>query len=133
MIRIIIISLVIINIQPDLLGISKAMKIKSFIAILLLVSPLSLLAEPKHEFELTISDHVFTPSEIVIPANTRVKLIVHNKDTTFEEFHSDSLKREKIIAGGKSGVVNIGPLAPGEYPFMGEFHSKTAQGRVIAK
>jgi len=109
------------------------MKIKSFIAVLVLVSPLAVMAEPKHEFELTISNHVFTPSEIVVPANTRVKIIVHNKDDSFEEFHSDSLKREKIIAGKKSGVVNIGPLEPGEYPFMGEFHSKTAQGRVIAK
>jgi hypothetical protein len=109
------------------------MKIKSFIAVLLLASPLAVMAEPKHEFELTISNHVFTPSEIVVPANTRVKIIVHNKDDSFEEFHSDSLKREKIIAGGKSGIVNIGPLEPGEYPFMGEFHSKTAQGRVIAK
>ena len=109
------------------------MKIKSFIAVLLFVVPMGVMAEPKPEYELTISNHVFTPSEIVIPANTRVKIIVHNKDATFEEFHSDSLKREKIIAGGKSGVVNVGPLAPGEYPFMGEFHSKTAQGRVIAK
>jgi heme/copper-type cytochrome/quinol oxidase subunit 2 len=109
------------------------MKLKSFIAVLLLVGPLTVMAEPEHEYELTISNHVFTPSEIVVPANTKVKIIVHNKDDSFEEFHSDSLKREKIVAGKKSGVVNIGPLAPGEYPFMGEFHSKTAQGRVIAK
>ena len=115
------------------MGKSKIMKIKSFIAVLLLVSPLSVMAEQKHEFELTISNHVFTPNEIVVPANTRVKLIIHNKDATPEEFESDSMKREKIISGGKSGVVNIGPLAPGEYPFMGEFHPKTAQGRVIAK
>jgi hypothetical protein len=109
------------------------MKIKSFLAVLLLVGPLTVMAEPKHEYELTIENHVFTPSEITVPANKKVKLIIHNKDESFEEFHSDSLKREKIIAGKKSGVVNIGPLAPGEYPFMGEFHSKTAQGRVIAK
>ena len=109
------------------------MKIKGLLAVLLLVSPLVVLAEPRQEFKLVISNHVFTPSEIVVPANTRVKIVVHNQDDSFEEFHSDSLKREKIIAGGKTGVVLIGPLAPGVYPFMGEFHAKTAQGRVIVK
>lgn len=109
------------------------MKLKSILAVLLLVAPFSVMADPKHEYELTISNHVFSPSEITIPANTKVKIIVHNKDDSFEEFHSDSLHREKIIAGKKTGVVNIGPLVPGVYPFMGEFHAKTAQGRVIAK
>jgi hypothetical protein len=98
-----------------------------------LATPLAVMADEKPEFHLTIENHVFTPSVVTVPANTKVRIVVHNKDNSFEEFHSDSLKREKIIAGGKSGVVNIGPLVPGEYPFMGEFNSKTAQGRVIAK
>lgn len=109
------------------------MKIKSFLAILLLAAPLAVMAEAKPEYHLTIENHVFTPSVINIPANTKVRIIVHNKDKTFEEFHSDSLQREKVLAGNSKGIVNIGPLTPGEYPFMGEFHSKTAQGRVIAK
>ena len=109
------------------------MKIRKILAVLLFVSPLTVMADSIPEFELVISNHVFTPSVITIPANTKVKIIVHNKDNSFEEFHSDSLRREKVIASNSKGIVNIGPLAPGEYPFMGEFHSKTAQGRVIAK
>jgi hypothetical protein len=29
--------------------------------------------------------------------------------------------------------VRIGPLVPGRYPFIGEFHEATAKGVVIAE
>lgn len=98
---------------------------------ILLVSP-STQAETL-QYKLTIKDHHFSPEEITIPANTRVTLIVHNADSSAEEFHSDSLHREKIIGPKMSVKINIGPLAPGIYPFMGEFHMRTAQGKVIVK
>jgi len=85
------------------------------------------------KYELTIKDHKFQPEEIVIPAGVKVKLIVHNQDNNYEEFHSDDLHREKIIAPNKTGIVVIGPLTPGTYSFMGEFHADTAQGRVIVR
>ncbi|MBP9034775.1 MAG: cupredoxin domain-containing protein [Pseudomonadales bacterium] len=85
------------------------------------------------EFELEIRDHLFFPAEIVVPANTKVRLLVINSDPTAEEFESYELNREKIIPGGRKTVVFIGPLAPGEYPFFGEFFPKTAQGKVIAR
>ncbi|HJW26289.1 MAG TPA: cupredoxin domain-containing protein [Rhodocyclaceae bacterium] len=43
------------------------------------------------------------------------------------------MNREKVIPGNRKGVVFIGPLKPGKYPFFGEFNSKTAQGVVIAE
>ena len=99
---------------------------------LLMLSPLAM-AEDRPQYEMTISKHRFEPAELTIPANTKVKLLVHNKDNNFEEFHSDSLHREKIIAANKSGIINIGPLPPGRYSFMGEFHADTAQGHIIVK
>jgi hypothetical protein len=30
-------------------------------------------------------------------------------------------------------VIFVGPLAPGRYPFIGEFNAATAQGAVIAQ
>ena len=39
------------------------------------------------------------------------------------------LKREKVVAPGKTGVINLGPLEAGEYPFMGEYNAATAQGK----
>ncbi|WP_323847429.1 cupredoxin domain-containing protein [Microbulbifer magnicolonia] len=83
--------------------------------------------------ELEIRNHLFHPSELVVPANVKVKLIVYNRDPTPEEFESYELNREKVIMGGQKAVIFIGPLAPGEYPFFGEFNPKTAQGKVIAQ
>ena len=68
-----------------------------------------------------------------MPAHTKVKLLITNNDPTPEEFESYELNREKVIMGRRTAVVFIGPLAPGEYPFFGEFHPKTAQGKVIAE
>ena len=82
---------------------------------------------------MTIKNHRFTPSEIHVPANQPSLLIVSNEDDGAEEFDSSSLKVEKVIAGHSSGNVRLRPLAPGRYPFMGEYHSETAQGVVIAE
>jgi len=85
------------------------------------------------EFTIEIRGHLFLPSEIVVPANTRVRLLVYNRDPSPEEFESYELNREKVIMGGRKAVIFIGPLLPGEYPFFGEFHPETAQGKVIVK
>jgi hypothetical protein len=82
------------------------------------------------EFTLEIRDHLFYPSELVIPADTKVKVIVANRDPTPEEFESYELNREKVILGGMQAVIFLGPLEPGTYPFFGEFNPKTAQGTV---
>jgi len=50
-----------------------------------------------------------------------------------EEFESYELNREKVIPAGRKGIVFIGPLRPGVYPFFGEFFPKTAQGKVIVE
>jgi len=84
-------------------------------------------------FEIEIRDHLFHPEELRIPVNTKVKLVVYNRDSTPEEFESYELNREKVIMGGRKANIFIGPLAPGTYPFFGEFNPNTAQGRVIAE
>jgi len=82
---------------------------------------------------LEIRNHLFYPSEIQIPAHTKIKLRIVNLDDTPEEFESYELNREKIVAGQASVTVFIGPLLPGEYPFFGEFNPRTAQGTVIVR
>lgn len=98
-----------------------------FIGLLLLTGQVS--AGPP-VFELRIKDHLFFPDEIVIPADTKIKLLVKNADPTPEEFESYELNREKVIPGNTEAVIFIGPLSPGVYPFFGEFFPRTAQGRV---
>jgi hypothetical protein len=85
------------------------------------------------EFTITIKNHRFTPSELKVPANKRIQLTVVNDDPTPEEFESKEMKVEKVIPGKSKGVVRIGPLAPGRYPFFGEFNEATAKGTVIAE
>lgn len=81
-------------------------------------------------FTIEIRDHLFYPSQLTIPANSKVKLIVINRDPTPEEFESYELNREKVIMGGAKAIIFIGPLIAGDYPFFGEFNPKTAQGMI---
>jgi hypothetical protein len=85
------------------------------------------------EFNLVIRNNKFEPEEIRVPANKRVSIYVSNEDATPEEFDSTALKVEKVIPGKSKGLVRIGPLAPGRYEFIGEFHADTAKGVVIAE
>ena len=85
------------------------------------------------EFTIAIKDNRFVPSEITVPARKRIKLVIDNQDSTAEEFESHDLKREKVIAGNSKGSVWVGPLAPGSYAFVGEFHEDTARGTLVAK
>jgi hypothetical protein len=82
---------------------------------------------------LEIKDHLFYPAEVVVPANTKIKLLIVNRDPTPEEFESYELNREKVIMGNSQSVIFIGPLAPGTYPFFGEFNMSTAVGTVIVR
>ena len=95
-----------------------------------LLLPLTAHAE---DYMLTIKDHQFQPSELTIPAGTKIKLRIENQDATPEEFDSYALDREKVITGHSSATIFIGPLDAGRYPFIGEFHSATAQGVIIAQ
>lgn len=84
-------------------------------------------------YTISIKDHRFTPTEIKIPADKRVEVTVVNEDATAEEFESKPMKVEKVIPGKSKGVVRIGPLKPGRYNFVGEFHESTAKGTVIVE
>lgn len=89
-------------------------------------------AQAAEEFTLTIKDHKFSPATLNVPAGEKVKLIIVNQDPTPEEFESYELNREKIIQGNSQGIVFIGPLKPGTYPYFGEFNMDTAKGEIIA-
>lgn len=99
---------------------------------LLALAPLAANAADVPEFTLTIKDHRFTPAELTIPANTKVKLIVVNQDATPEEFESHELNREKVVTGNASINVYVGPLKAGRYLYFGDFHQETARGVLIA-
>ncbi len=102
-------------------------------AVVLAFSAATTAADAPAEFTLTIKDHKFEPAELTVPAGQKVKIKVVNADPTPEEFESHELNREKVIPGGATATIFVGPLKAGTYPFFGEFNPKTAQGRLIAK
>lgn len=83
--------------------------------------------------EVHLKNHRFTPNVIKVKANQTNVIMLHNDDDTADEFDSTSLKVEKVVPGHQKGAVRLRPLPPGKYPFMGEFHSATAQGMVISE
>ncbi len=85
------------------------------------------------DYTLVIKEHRFLPPELTVPSGKKIRLLIENQDATPEEFESHALNREKVIGGHGNATLYIGPLEPGRYPFIGEFHEATAQGAIIAR
>lgn len=85
------------------------------------------------EFYLTLESHVFTPSELKVPADKKVKLIIFNKDMVAEEFDSFDLNREKVLFPKRKSTIFIGPLKPGNYEYFGEYHPNSARGVIVVE
>lgn len=81
---------------------------------------------------IAIHAHSFVPSEVQIPAGTKVELLVSNQDKTPSEFESTELHREKIVTAGQRISVFVGPLSPGRYAFFDDFHPQT-RGHLVVK
>lgn len=80
---------------------------------------------------ITVKGHHFQPAEIHAPANKPLTLRVKNLDTSAMEFESMSLRVEKVVAPGSEGIINIRPLAPGQYEFFDDFHQETRGTLVV--
>ena len=79
---------------------------------------------------LLLKNHTFTPNELIIPANTKVKIIIENVDDTAEEFDSFDLNRERMIFAKRKSTIFVGPLPPGKYEYFGEYHPNLAKGYI---
>lgn len=98
--------------------------------------PACFVAAPAHAaeevvIEISIKDHKFAPDAIKLPAGQAAKLIVKNLDATPEEFESNDIGFEKIIAGNSEATIRVKPLEEGTYIFFGEFHMDTALGHIV--
>lgn len=105
--------------RPALLALTSAMALSTAAYA---AAPLTL--------HLTIKNRTFIVTNLTVPANTKVKLIVQNEDLIPAEFESTDLSREVVVPGHASVVVYIGPLSPGKYNFFNDFN-RAAQGWVL--
>ncbi len=90
-------------------------------------------ADPPGEVVLAIENNRFQPEEVKVKAGAPFVLVITNKDKGPEEFESHDLRIEKVIPAGKTVRLKMPALKPGSYPFVGEYHEKTAKGRIIAE
>lgn len=105
---------------------------KKLVCLLLVLAPAAVFAQAE-TFALAIKDHRFQPAELTVPAGKKFQLVVDNQDPSPEEFESRKLRVEKVIPGKTKATLTLGPLKPGTYPFVGEFHESTAKGTLHAK
>ena len=105
----------------------------AFVSLSLSILHTQILVAKTKEYYLTIENHVFSPTKLVIQANEKVMLKITNKDPVAEEFDSFDLNREKVIFAGKQATIYIGPLEPGIYEYFGEFHPNSARGEIIVE
>ncbi len=103
----------------------------AFALLAVLVAPVAApAAEPA--YTLIIKDRKFDVAELQVPANTKLTVTVKNLDTVPAEFESSDLNREKVVVGGGTIKIYLGPLAPGRYVFFNDFNPK-AHGIIVAK
>ena len=85
------------------------------------------------EIALLIENNRFQPEEIKVKAGASFVLVITNKDKGPEEFESHDLRIEKVIPGGRTVRLKMPALKAGSYGFVGEYHEKTARGRIVAE
>lgn len=113
----------------------------AFALFLALVSGTLAWATPQHDettskptslLKLVITKGHFEPDTLVIPANKRVKIEVQNTMAMPAEFESHDITVEKVIPGGTTLPVWVGPLKPGHYGFFNDF-AEGVTGKIVAR
>lgn len=104
-----------------------------FLGALLALATIAAQAADVPEYKLVIKDHKFQPVELKVPADTKIKLVVTNQDSTPSEFESNEFNREKIVLPNSTVTVFVGPLGKGSYKFFDDFHQDTGNGVLIVE
>jgi hypothetical protein len=92
----------------------------------------SLRAQEATTMHLLVKDHRFQPTELHVPANKPIILILRNLDPIPMEFESITLRVEKVVVGNGEGIIRLRPLAPGRYNFFDDFRPET-KGVLVAQ
>ena len=88
-------------------------------------------AESMPEFQLVLQNHKFEPATLKVPANTKFKVLVTNRNPVPSEFESSDFNREKIVLPNSTITVFVGPLAKGTYKFFDDFNHATTGVLVV--
>ncbi len=80
---------------------------------------------PLPRFAVEVSDGVFSPRRLEIPARQRVRIDLVNHGPGPLEFENDEMHIEKVLSAGASSFIVLPPLEPGRYEFVDEFNPIT--------
>jgi hypothetical protein len=112
--------------------IARTARAAALLAAALLVAPPAVQAEMP-TFEVVAENGRFVPEIIEVPADTRFRLRLSNRNAGPEEFETTRPFKELVVGPGVTRTTIYPPLKAGTYPFFGEFHPDTAKGRFIAR
>ena len=101
-------------------------------SIAVLTAPVAFAESAPPAVTLVLKNHRFSPAVVQVAAGQKVRIRLVNQDAAGEEFDSRALGVEEDVTPFGQTSFEIGPLKPGHYSFMGEFHAETAQGEVVA-
>ena len=99
----------------------------------LLGTALPVSAQPAPEIPLVIEKNRFQPDLIKVKAGQAFVLVITNRDKGPEELDMKQPRIEKVIPAGKTVRLKMPALKPGNYPFVGEYHSETAKATIVAE
>jgi hypothetical protein len=112
--------------------IARTARAAALLAAALLVAPPAAQAEMP-TVEVVAENGRFVPETIEVPADTRFRLRLSNRNAGPEEFETTRPFKELVVGPGVTRTTIYPPLKAGTYPFFGEFHPDTAKGRFIAR
>ena len=109
------------------------MRLSMFCAAVAAVLMLHTLTAYAEDYDIVLKDHQFSPAELNIPADQKVRVRLKNLDATPAEFESYDLNREKVVTANGEISFFIGPLTPGSYAFFDDFHRDMTKGTITVK
>lgn len=107
----------------------------AFVAVLCLNLPMPAQAaqgDKDVSYQITIAKGHFQPDSLKIPAGKQVKIMVRNSTALPAEFESYDITVEKVIPGGTTLPIYLGPLKPGTYGFFNDF-AQGVTGKLIVE
>ncbi len=81
---------------------------------------------------IEMKDGNLIPTQLVVPAKTKFRLVVRNVGSKPAEFESNQLRQEKVLFMGADANVVITPLDPGSYDYFDDF-APGINGKIVAK
>lgn len=94
----------------------------------------------EQEIEVVMTDNVFTPKEIKVPVNTKIKFTAANKGTAIHNMHilskdaeGKDFTSELLVNAGKSSTFEAKFTKKGVVNFQCDYHLPEMAGKIVVE